>query len=183
MAKAKTNGSAKAAVEDGVTLVDKRNNTVSRVNEHGLTEKQEAFARGVANGSTLADSYKAAYDASAMSISSIYSEASRLMDNPAIASRAKALMRERSEKRHSLDALRIRQHVLDRLMIESEDEDNKGMERLKALEMLGNVDFVSMFKQSKGEAPDSVADSAEEIARKLRDALGKLIDITPNRDS
>ncbi len=165
---------------DEVVVHDKRSNSYARANEYGLTEKQETFAREVAKGATLADAYRTAYDASAMQQSSIYSEASRLMDNPLVAQRAKQLLDERIKHTHAIDAKRIRQHVFDRLMIESVADESPPQARIKALELLGKIDVVSMFKEQKGqELPETVDVAALEA--KLRTMLGKLIDISPDK--
>lgn len=162
-----------------VDVVDKSSNSVTRLNEWGLTEKQETFARGVGNGLTLAEAYRRAYDADGMKKASIYTEASKMMDHPAIAQRAKALLDERSHRTHALDAKRIRMHVFDRLMMESVDDESPPAARIKALELLGKIDVVSMFKEQK-EGPVERLDVGD-LEAKLKDALAKLIDITPTK--
>jgi hypothetical protein len=56
-----------------------------------LTPKQEAFAQAIADGMTQADAYRAAYDAENMVPTSVYVEASKLIDNPNVAQRVKEL--------------------------------------------------------------------------------------------
>lgn len=56
-----------------------------------LTAKQEAFAQAIADGMNQADAYRAAYDAENMADTSIYVEASKLIDNPNVAQRVKEL--------------------------------------------------------------------------------------------
>lgn len=160
-------------------FLDKRSNSLARVNEHGLTEKQEMFAQGVAKGLTLADAYRSSYDASRMSDGSIYSEASRLMDNPAIAARAKGLMSRRQEKTLALDAMRIRRHVFDRLMVESVSDESPPSARIRALELLGKIDVVGMFKEHKGQSDDIERMDEVELQSRLREMLGRMIDISP----
>jgi len=159
-------------------VTDKGRNSVTRLDEHGLTEKQSDFARWVGNGLTLAEAYRRSYDASAMAKSTIYSEASRMMDHPAIAARVNALLKERQEKTHALDAKRIRQHVFDRLMVESVDDDNPPAVRVRSLELLGKIDVVSMFKEQKGGEREA-EDDVHELEVKLKAALARLIDVTP----
>lgn len=143
-------------------------------NDYGLTDKQENFAQGVAKGLTLSDAYRNAYSAGEMTSTAINSEASRLMDHPAIASRVKWLLQVRQEKSFALDAARIRAHVFDRLMIESVEDDSPPAARIRALELLGKIDVVSMFKEQKGPAVDEHADPVE-LEAKLKAALGKLL--------
>ena len=61
-----------------------------------LTEKQEAFAQGVASGKTQADAYRDSYSADNMKPSSLYVEASTLMSNPKISRRVKQLQEQNS---------------------------------------------------------------------------------------
>jgi hypothetical protein len=169
-----------APVLSDVEVLDKRTNSLKRVNQYGLTDKQEGFARGVANGLTLKEAYVRSYDASDMKTGTIYAEASRLMDNPAVSARVRVLLADRQENTHANDAKRIRQHVFDRLMIESVDDESPPAARIKALELLGKIDVVSMFREQKGEVIEPT--DIEGLEAKLRVALGKLIDISPVRD-
>lgn len=162
-------------------FVDSGRNTIARVNEFGLTEKQETFAQGVANGLTLKDAYEKAYDATNMKRGTVYAEASRMMDDPKIAARVRALMDIRLNKTHALDAMRIRQHVFDRLMEESVDDDSPPAARIRALELLGKIDVVGMFKEVKAGPKDDDEGNVAELEAKLKAALAKLIDVTPNR--
>jgi phage terminase small subunit len=63
-----------------------------------LTAKQEAFCQGIADGLGQADAYRRAYDAEAMSDSSIYPQSSRMMKNPKIAARITELRSAVQEK-------------------------------------------------------------------------------------
>lgn len=158
--------------------LDKHDVPVANVNatrnDYGLTEKQEIFAQCVAKGATLSDAYRAAYNAEGMTNNSINSNASALMDHTAVAARVKHLLQVRQEKSFALDAMRIRAHVFDRLMIESVDDENPAAARIRSLELLGKIDVVSMFKEQKGPAPDDTSDPAE-LEAKLRGALAKLL--------
>ena len=55
-----------------------------------LTAKQERFVAEVIKGATASDAYRAAYSAAGMKPSAIWSESSRLMGNPLVASRLQA---------------------------------------------------------------------------------------------
>src|SRR6478736_4081569 len=123
---------------------------LGRANQYGLTEKQEGYAQDVAKGATLSDAYRKNYDCDNMSTASVYTAASKLLDHPSVSSRVRSLMEIREKKTHAIDASRIRQHVFDRLMVESVDDGNPAASRIKALELLGKIDLVSMFKESKG---------------------------------
>jgi hypothetical protein len=134
--------------------------------ENGLTAKQEAFCQGVGSrGDTLAASYRAAYDASGMTPANVHNEAYKLMLRPEIASRVNALVREKQAKT-SLDAARIRSHVIERLHSESINPDNPPAARVRALELLGKLDVVGAFRErveteTKQAAPDDIAATLE----------------------
>jgi hypothetical protein len=142
---------------------------------NGLTSKQEAFAQGVGSrGETLAASYRAAYDAANMSQAAIHVEACKLMALPAIAQRVNVLVREKQAKT-SHDAARIRQHVIERLHLESINEDSPPASRVRALELLGKLDVVGAFRERVAtEAAEAApADLAATLEARLRAVLGK----------
>ena len=143
--------------------------------QNGLTAKQEAFCQGVGTrGETLAAAYRVAYDASNMTAASIYAEASRLMANPLIASRVNALVQQK-QMSVSLDATRIRQHVIERLQAESSNPENPSSTRVRALELLGKLNTVDLFRERSvvetEHAPAS--DLAQTLQARLQALLGK----------
>lgn len=150
---------------------------IARTNDYGLTEKQEAFARLVAKGSTLADAYRASYNAEEMTSGTIYTESSKLMDNPRVAARVRALIEDANE-RHLVDAARVRRHVMDRLLRESVDMESPASARISALVALGRVDVVGMFKEHKGEK-DKVDDDPDRLKAKLRKMLEEMTGVAP----
>lgn len=164
------------AVDKSPVLVS-NNGVMSRTNDWGLTEKQEAFARGVAKGLTLSDSYRAAYDAEGMKDASIQSEASKLLDNPRVASRVKVLI-DRANEKHEVDAARIRRHVMDRLLMESVDMKSPANARIAALVALGRVDVVGMFKEQKGKEEERM--DTDKLKDKLATLLKEMTGIAPD---
>lgn len=143
-------------------------------NKHGVTAKQERFAFEVAQGSTLAAAYRAAYDAANMSQHAIHNEACKLMANPDVAARVDALVREKQAKA-SHDAARIRAHVIERLHAESTDPDNPPAARVRALELLGKLDVVGAFRERvSNEAPEPApADLEATLRARLQALIGK----------
>jgi Terminase small subunit len=113
---------------------------------HGLTAKQEAFAQAVSNGLTLADAYRAAYQASGMKDATVWSEASRLMSNPRVAARIDQLIRAK-EQETLHDVVRMRRLVIERLHREALHAETASG-RIRALELLGKLDIVGLFKPS-----------------------------------
>lgn len=143
--------------------------------QNGLTAKQEAFCQGVGSrGETLAVAYRSAYDAENMAPATVHSEACRLMANPLIAARINALVRDRQAKT-SLDAARIRQHVIERLHAESIDPDNPPAARVRSLELLGKLDTVGAFRERVATEPDAPAqaDLAATLEARLKALLAK----------
>jgi phage terminase small subunit len=63
-----------------------------------LTAKQEAFAQSIANGDDQATAYRTAYDAQNMKDETVYSNASRLMNNSKVAARVAELKAQVVEK-------------------------------------------------------------------------------------
>jgi hypothetical protein len=142
---------------------------------NGLTSKQEAFCQGVGSrGETLAAAYRAAYDAAGMTAHTIHNEACKLMGNPAVAARINALVMQK-QARTQHDAVRIRQHVIERLHIESQDKNNPPSARVRALELLGKLDTVGAFRErSVVEAEHAPShDIAETLQARLKALLGK----------
>lgn len=63
-----------------------------------LTAKQETFTQGIADGLGQADAYRIAYDADGMKDSTVYSNASRLMNDSKIIARVAELKSQVAEK-------------------------------------------------------------------------------------
>ena len=144
-------------------------------NAHGLTAKQEAFAQGVGSrGETLAVAYRSAYDAANMAPATIHNEACKLMARHEVAARVNVLVRERQAKT-SHDAVRIRQHVIERLHVESLDPDSSPAARVRALELLGKLDVVAAFaaKAQVDDASPGQADLAATLEARLRVLLSR----------
>lgn len=140
--------------------------------KEGLTSKQMAFADKVAEGATLAESYRTAYAADNMAPATIHSEACRLMANPAIAARINAKVAEK-RARESHDSSRIRLRVIERLKIESEDMTSPPGARLKALELLGKITEVALFTE-RLQTDAATNRSADEIREELKERIAKM---------
>ena len=68
----------------------------------GLTEKQEAFARGLADGLTNAEAYRRAYDTSTMQPGTIYNESAKLAVHPKVAGRLNEILSEKRARNSML---------------------------------------------------------------------------------
>lgn len=81
-------------------------------NKHGLTQKQEKFAQGVASGLSQADAYRAAYPVSLKwKGDSVHNAASALMRNALVLSRVKELSTAIAEKVVDDAALIVRENL------------------------------------------------------------------------
>lgn len=68
----------------------------------GLTEKQEMFAQGLAEGLTNAEAYRRAYDTSTMQPGTIHNESCKLAQHPKVAGRLNELLAEKRAKNSML---------------------------------------------------------------------------------
>jgi hypothetical protein len=133
----------------------------------GLTAKQEVFAQAVSNGLTLADAYRAAYEASDMKEATIWSESSRLMANPRVTARIGQLIRAKEQETLN-EAVELRRMVIQRLTREAEIAEPASA-RIRALELLGKLDMVGLFKPlDQKPMPERTAEQIEEdVPRQL----------------
>ena len=134
----------------------------------GLTAKQEAFAQGVASGKTLSEAYRDSYDCQNMKDASVWTEASKLMDNPKVIHRVSALQKATEEKTLH-DQARLRRLVLERLYEESANAESDSA-RIRALELLGKS--IAMFTDKLEQ--ETKERSADEIERELIARLERL---------
>ena len=139
---------------------------------NGLTVKQELFCQEVAKGSNLSAAYRVAYDTTNMKPAVVNSEACKLMAHPIIAERVNTIITENRAKT-SLDAIRIRQHVIDKLWQESQAPTNSAAVRVRALELLGKMTDVSLFTE-RVQTETVTARDATEIEQAIREKLAKL---------
>ena len=139
---------------------------------NGLTAKQELFCQEVAKGNNLSAAYRIAYNAENMKPNIINNEACKLMARQDITARVNMLIEEKQAK-SSHDSIRIKQHVIERLWIESQDTKNPATTRVRALELLGKMTTVSLFTDRvMTETVD--ARSPEDIEQQIRDKLAKM---------
>ena len=145
---------------------------MSMLRNRPQTGKQELFAHAVADGKSLADSYRQAYSAERMSKAAVRVEASRLFARPNVTLLVEELKARRDELVDSA-ALSDKDKVLDKLrdMMTKADAE---MVQLRAAELLGKT--IGLFKDVI-EQPS--VRNAEEIRRELRQRLDMLNDDDP----
>jgi len=133
-----------------------------------LTAKQEQFALSIAEGTTQADAYRQAYDASGMKDGTVWSEAARLMRHPHVTARVEELRAEAEMVRRNLVVSR-EEFILHRLEHEATTAKNDGA-RVRALEVLGRA--AGLFTEKM--QVEQVERSAEAIERDIRQRLQRL---------
>ena len=87
-----------------LTLVKgtKGQKTGNKATPGGLTEKQEKFASGLAEGLTNTEAYRRAYDASTMAAHTIHNEAAKLAQHPGVAARLNSILEEKRARNSML---------------------------------------------------------------------------------
>lgn len=136
-----------------------------------LTAKQKAFAKNVALGKTLSDSYREAYDTQGKP-NIVNCEASKLASNPKI-SQLIASYTEAIEASKYRTPAQLRELVIHQLTLHALSEDNSPRDRLSAIKMLGNVAEIGAFVERKESLVihESSKVKADLVAR-LKDIVG-----------
>jgi hypothetical protein len=101
-----------------------------------MTPKQHQFAREVVLGKSQADAYRSAYNTLKMNDNSIRREASRLMDNPKVATTVAALQ-QKADSAVVQERIASREEVLQTLTGYMHSGEPKDSVRLRAAEMMG----------------------------------------------
>jgi hypothetical protein len=136
--------------------------------------KQEQFAKLVADGCSLTDAYKTSFTCQDMKQESIHRRAFDLSRMEKVKARI-GQMREEKEERSSHDAQWIRSYVLERLVIESKGDSPSA--RMKALELLGKVDVVGLFREVQLNQTEDVT-KPEDLKKKLEEKLREVLKAT-----
>jgi len=135
-----------------------------------MTPKQHQFAREVVLGKSQADAYRSAYNTARMNDNSIRREASRLMDNPNVATTV-------VELQHKADAAVVqeriasREEVLQTLISYMHSGEPRDSVRLRAAEMMGKH-YELFTDRIEAVVPER---SAEEIQIDLTAKLQQLL--------
>jgi len=101
-----------------------------------MTPKQHQFAREVVLGKSQADAYRAAYNTLKMNDNSIRREASRLMDNPNVATTVVELQ-QKADTAVVQERIASREEVLQTLTGYMHSGEPKDSIKLRAAELMG----------------------------------------------
>ena len=135
-----------------------------------MTPKQHLFAREVVLGKSQADAYRAAYNTARMNDNSIRREASRLMDNPNVATTVAQLQRE-ADTAVVQERIATREEVLQTLTSYMHSGEPKDSIRLRAAELMGKH-YGLFTERIEAVVPER---SSEEITAELEEKLTSLL--------
>ena len=135
-----------------------------------MTPKQHQFAREVVLGKSQADAYRSAYNTLKMNDNSIRREASRLMDNPKVATTVVELQ-QKADSAVVQERIASREEVLQTLTGYMHSGEPKDSVKLRAAEMMGK--HYGLFTD-RIEAVVPVR-SAEEITAAIEEKLQQFL--------
>jgi hypothetical protein len=157
----------------------------SKSKETRLTAKQKAFAREVAMGKSKAQAYRDTYDTKTANKKVQGDQASKLSRNPAVAHEIQAIESAIEAQKYQTP-LQLRSLVIHQLTQHALDDSFPPAQRLKALQLLGNVTEVGAFTERREVLNVTQStDIKENLLAKLKQLTGirDVIDITPsNKD-
>jgi hypothetical protein len=130
-----------------------------------LTPKQEAFARAYLECGNASEAYRRSYDAARMKPTTVNESASRLLGNPAVAARVRALQAVTAQAHAITVEERVRTYTqLARLALERGDLGTA----VRAQDSITRI--AGLFAENRRNERDAVA----ELPRELRDQLAAL---------
>jgi len=136
-----------------------------------MTPKQNQFAREVVLGKSQADAYRSAYNTLRMNDNSIRREASRLMDNPNVATTVVELQ-QKADAAVVQERIASREEVLQTLTSYMHSGEPKDSVRLRAAELMGKH-YGLFTDRIEAVAPErSAAEIQIELEKKLTSLLG-----------
>jgi len=135
-----------------------------------MTPKQHLFAREIVLGKSQADAYRAAYDTLRMNDNSIRREASRLMDNPNVATTVVKLQQE-ADAAVVQERIATREEVLQTLTGYMHSGEPRDSVRLRAAELMGKH-YGLFTERIEAVVPER---SPEEITAELEEKLTSLL--------
>ena len=135
-----------------------------------MTPKQHLFAREIVLGKSQADAYRTAYDTLRMNDNSIRREASRLMDNPNVATTVAQLQQE-ADAAVVQERIATREEVLQTLTGYMHSGEPRDSVRLRAAELMGKH-YGLFTERIEAVVPER---SPEEITAELEEKLTSLL--------
>ena len=136
-----------------------------------MTPKQHQFAREVVLGKSQADAYRSAYNTLRMNDNSIRREASRLMDNPNVATTV-AQLQQKADASVVQERIATREEVLQTLTGYMHSGEPRDSVRLRAAELMSKH-YGLFTERIEAVVPErSAAEIQIELEEKLTSLLG-----------
>ncbi len=130
----------------------------------GITMKMNIFARHVAEGLSLADAYRAAFNTSSMKAKTVRDDASRLAQHSGVRAAVDAYRAE-IEERNRISALERDERIWERIWSLIEDEEVPPAVKVKALDLAARL--AGMFKGPQSSVGLSAIQLEAEIMRRI----------------
>jgi len=143
-----------------------------------ITSKQRAFAHAIALGETKAEAYRQSYKRNASK--------STLAVQPYVLARDVRIAREVEAYQLALEAekhrtpIQLKALLVQQLVQHSLDEDFPPAQRMKALQMIGNLFEVGAFLERK---ESTIIHKSSDIRTRLLERLGKATDVKAKQDN
>ena len=142
-----------------------------------LTSKQRAFAHALALGETKANAYRKAYKKDAKP-SSLAKDPYTIASNPRIVQEVEAYKLALEAEKHRTPA-QLKALLVQQLVQHSLDEDFPPAQRMKALQLIGQLFEVGAFLERK---ETTVVHKSSDIRTRLLERLGKATDVEAKQD-
>jgi hypothetical protein len=142
-----------------------------------LTTKQKAFAHAIALGETKAEAYRKAYKRDAKP-SSLSKDPYTIAANPRIVQEVEAYRLALEAEKHRTP-VQLKALLVQQLVQHSLDEDFPPAQRMKALQLIGNLFEVGAFLERKESV---VVHKSADIRTRLLERLGKVTDVQTKQD-
>jgi predicted secreted protein len=134
----------------------------------GLTEKQEAFAKGIMDGMTYTAAYRAAYVTDDMNDQTVWRKACELAADGKVTARLHEL-RAQKEAEQRMQGVSRSGFVIAELQKMATDQNIPPAVKVRALELMGKT--VALFTD-RVETEDTTDRTAEEIEAQIKARLG-----------
>ena len=143
-----------------------------------ITHKQREFARALAMGQSKAQAYRVSHKANA-SKRTLNTEPYKLARDPRIAKEVEAYQLALEAEKHRNPA-QLKALLVQQLVQHSLDEEFPPAQRMKALQLIGQLFEVGAFLERK---ETTVVHKSSDIRTRLLERLGKATDVEPKDDA
>ena len=134
----------------------------------GITAKMDAFARHVADGFSLADAYRSAFNTANMKARTVSNDASRLARHHGVRAAIEAYRAE-IEAQNRMSAFERSERIWEMIWGLIEGDDVQPAVKVRALDLAARL--AGMFNTPRHDEPTTVVQLEEELRRKLQSCL------------